>query len=269
MNDDDIRRDRYGRPLIIPLDGGKPTGYTRVSTLAKTLDDTTALTLWKQRMTAVGIASNPHLSARVAGVINNYDDPISDGKRDLNSIIAEAIEAAGSTRAASTGTALHELTQAADAGRELKVIPEGMAAHLHEYEVATARLEVVDIETFVVIDELHAAGSLDRLMRLPDGRVVVADLKTGQYEPQYPLAVATQIAMYARGERYDPATGERSLLHPDLDVTTGLLIHLPAKSSPVTCRLYELDLTVGWDVARLAQQVRVARQFKPIREMAS
>jgi hypothetical protein len=48
----DIKRDRWGRPLITPPDGGKPVPYTRVSTLAKALDDKTALMRWKQRQTA-------------------------------------------------------------------------------------------------------------------------------------------------------------------------------------------------------------------------
>jgi hypothetical protein len=46
----EIPRDRWGRPLIEPPDGGKPIGYTRVSTLAKALDDKTSLMDWKCRI---------------------------------------------------------------------------------------------------------------------------------------------------------------------------------------------------------------------------
>ena len=34
----DIKRDRWDRPLITPVDGGTPIPYTRVSTLAKVPD---------------------------------------------------------------------------------------------------------------------------------------------------------------------------------------------------------------------------------------
>jgi hypothetical protein len=258
-----IPRDRWGRPSIVPVGGGKPIGYTRVSTLAKALDDTSNLTAWKQRLTAMGVASNPHLAARIAGVMSMYDDPISDGKRDLNSIVEEACEKAGSSTAASTGTALHELTQASDLGRDLVAVPPGLVAHITEYQVGTARLEILDIECFVVCDELQAAGTFDRLVRLPDGRVVVADLKTGAHDANFPLPVATQIAVYAHGQRYDPDTFERTPIHADLNLTVGLLIHLPAKAAP-RLSLYELDLEVGWRAAQLATEVRAIRKAKPI-----
>jgi len=250
-----------GRPLITPVGGGKNIPYTRVSTLAKMVDDTTNLTAWKQRMTALGIAISPHLVARIAGVVNNYDDPISDGKRDLNSIVAEAVESAGGSKASSTGTALHEMTQALDLGRTLKLIPAQWEKHLDAYLTTTAGFEVLDIETFVVIDEIQAAGTFDRLVRLPDGRVVVADLKTGAHDANYPMGVAMQVATYAHGQRYDPATGARTPLHTDLDLTTGLLIHLPAKGDG-ECSLYGLDLVRGWDVAQVAVRVHTARKFK-------
>lgn len=41
-----IQRDRWGRPLITPPDGGKPKPYTRASTLAKALDDNQGLIDW-------------------------------------------------------------------------------------------------------------------------------------------------------------------------------------------------------------------------------
>ena len=62
----DVPRDRWGRPLIVPVDGGKPIGSTRVSTLAKALDDKSALTKWKQRQVVVGMASRPDLAAVAA-----------------------------------------------------------------------------------------------------------------------------------------------------------------------------------------------------------
>ena len=61
MEDMELPRDRWGRPLIEPPDGGKAKPYTRVSTLAKTLDDKTALSKWLCRQTAIGLAQRPDL----------------------------------------------------------------------------------------------------------------------------------------------------------------------------------------------------------------
>lgn len=36
---DAVRRDRWGRYLVVPPDGGKPVGYTRATTVAKALDE--------------------------------------------------------------------------------------------------------------------------------------------------------------------------------------------------------------------------------------
>lgn len=261
----DIPRDRWGRPLIVPVDGGTPVPYTRVSTLAKALDDTSNLMTWKQRVTAVGLARRSDLRTRLAGVVASHADPVSDfpGKRDLNAICSEAAEAGGGSTAASAGTGIHELTEAVDRGaepEELDGIDEALAIRLREYQHATAILDVLAIETFVVNDTVTAAGTFDRLVRLPDGRVVVADLKTGKHDAGYPLGVATQIAVYANGSLYDPETGARAPLHADLDPTTGLLIHLPQKGSG--CQVYELDLTAGWDAAQVAARVHVIRKWK-------
>lgn len=246
---------RYGLPQIIPPEGGDLITYQRASSLGGLLDDLNGLMLWKQRVTALGLARRPELLDRVAAIAANHDDPVAEAKTDLNKVCREAMEAGGGSRAANTGTALHEFTEALDRGR--KVAPSRWDARLAEYKAATAHLTMLDVETFVVCDPLQVAGTFDRLVRLPDGRVVVADLKTGSTDPDYPLKAAVQIAAYAHGERYDPDTGKRTPLHPDLDDTRGLLIHLPATGTG--CHLYDLNLVEGWTAAQCAVQVKRIR----------
>ena len=53
------KRDRWGRPLIVPPDGGKAVPYTRCTTIADTLDERRALEAWMQRQVAVGLAMRP------------------------------------------------------------------------------------------------------------------------------------------------------------------------------------------------------------------
>ena len=35
LGGDNVRRDQWGRYLVVPPGGGRPTGYTRVTTVAK------------------------------------------------------------------------------------------------------------------------------------------------------------------------------------------------------------------------------------------
>ncbi len=261
----DIKRDRFGRPLIIPAEGGKPVGYTRASTLAKKLDDLNGLIAWKQRVTALGVVQDREVYQRLCSIASTVPEPLKDKdiKAQFVSVVEEAFKAGGGEKAAAAGTALHELTEYVDRRETPAYVPDDLAPILDCYIWGTTALEHVAMELFVVVDELKVAGSLDRLVRLPDGRVVVADIKTGADEPKYASGVTTQCAIYAHGQRYDPETSERTELHPDLDITTGLLIHLPL--APVdgvqVCTLWELDLVAGWERALLAATVRDAKNI--------
>lgn len=258
----EIQRDRWGRPLIVPPGGGDPIAYTRTSTLAKALDDTSALALWKQRKTAEGLVRRPDLLTRVAGALAN-GDPDTDWptKRALNDVCREATEAAGSSRGSSSGTGLHALTEAIDRGEEPAWVPEHDRARLDAYRAATDGYTALDSECFVVCDALETAGTFDRLWFCPDGRVRVGDLKTGKSEADYPLATAIQLAVYANSARYNLETGERRPIDEHLDLSTGLLIHMPPTGG---CRIIPLDLELGWWAARCAAAVHhTIRRWKP------
>ena len=251
-----IKRDRWGRPLIVPPEGGEPVGYTRVSTLAKELGDKSALSKWMARQAAIGLASRPDLVALVRST-----DP--ENRKALDKIVKDAQEAAGSSKAANVGTALHSMSEAIDDGADPASFGEEYATALTNYRTAMSGIEVLAKETFVVVDEVQAAGTFDRLVRLSDGRIVVADIKTGAHEPQYPMGATQQIAVYAHGYLYHPDQGRIGYL-PDMgvDTTTGLLIHLSAETHQ--CDLYELDITAGWALATTAVAVRKAMKASVI-----
>lgn len=256
MTELEIPRDRWGRPLIKPADGGKPVPYTRISTLAKTLDDKTALAKWMCRQTAIGLAARPDLVALVGAA--------KDDKRTVGDAVEQAMGAAKSDEAANIGTTLHALTEAFDQGF---YDPTFVSAALHTdvlaYGQAMSGITVEASEVFVVNDDLEAAGTFDRIVTLPDGRRMIADIKTGQNEPNYPHGVTTQVACYAHGTLYSEASGRAANL-ADLGVsqTEGLMIHLPAGAGK--CDLYLLDLTVGWQLALVASHVRRMQKTKPI-----
>jgi len=259
-----IQRDRWGRPLIEPIDGGKVIAYTRVSTLAKALDDKTALTKWKQRQTVLGIATRPDL-IMLAQALSNKKELDNDDKKRLDEVCESAMDASQSDSAANKGTAVHALTEQVDQGVDIDTMPELVRGDLLAYRAAMAGITVLETERFVVVDEVEAAGTFDRLVRLPDGRMVIADVKTGLHEPKYPHGAATQMAMYARGHLYDAKAGRIGHLPSmGVDTSVGLLIHMPVGKG--ICDLYEMDLNVGWGLAQVSVAVKKAFKGKPIQK---
>lgn len=243
----DVPRDGWGRPLVIPLGGGKLVPYQRCTTFIDALSDRHNLELWLQRQVAVGLARRPDLVLKASSA--------DDNKEVLNDVCEAAREAAGATMKATIGTALHAITEQIDRGGA-PTVPPDYAEDVWAYMGTTAPLVKRDIEVFVVHDELKVGGTFDRVVEVK-GQAYVADVKTGNIE--YDAAKITmQLAVYAHSERYDVATGERSPLNVDQNI--GLVIHLPAGEG--VCKLYWTDLVRGWEGAQLAAQVRAWRKQK-------
>jgi hypothetical protein len=247
----EIQRDHWGRPLIVPLGGGKPVAYTRCTTYVSALEDTYNLEQWKCRQVALGLSTRSDL---VALVHSKRDD-----KAEMNRIVKDAMEAANSSRAANLGTALHGLTELVDAGASLDSIPDEHRADMDAYLEATKDLMHTWVETLTVNDEYKVAGTPDRISTLPTGQRVIFDLKTG--EIQYSIGkIAMQLAMYAHSHIYNLDTHERT--QHNADRTIGIVAHLPAGTGK--CELVEVDLVAGWEAVQLAREVRAWRSRKDI-----
>lgn len=236
----EVPRDRFGRPLVIPRDGGKPVAYRRCTTFIDVLSDHYQLEQWKQRQVAIGLAQRPDLLLKVASS--------KDDKAAVNAACAAAMEASGSSAKATVGTALHALTEQLDRG-ENPEIPAIAQADIEAYRKATALWQMQGIEVFVVNDELKVGGTFDRLIALGPLRYL-ADLKTGSIEWDG-SKIAMQLAMYAHSELYDPETGARTPLGADTE--RGLVIHLPAGEGQ--CFFRWADLVAGWEGVQLAAEV--------------
>lgn len=269
-----IKRTADGRPYIIPPGGGAPKPYTRVSTFARALEDGARLVAWKERMLLKGVIENPHL---IPADLNTLDYRGPAGQ-----VIEALMDAAGANDGAYYGTALHSLSEIFDfTDQDLRQFNPSaeLLAGMDAYVEATKDLEMLEGEVFVVNDQYGCAGTLDRLVRfndpvrftMPDGEtirleagaVVIADLKTGTLHTQ---ENSIQMGMYAGGLRYDPETGERSPLHPDLDPRVGIIIHVPRVQKPgvLPASLVGIDLTAGLALADLALQVRRSRSTKVV-----
>jgi hypothetical protein len=243
----EIRRDRWGRPLVTPPGGGKPVAYTRCTTYVGAIEETYNLSRWQQRMVALGLADRRDLLLAVAA---HRDD-----KTKLNQVCEDALEAAKGHAAATTGTALHAITETHDRGNDVGLLPQDAKADLAAYVAATKALKPVHIEQFMVLDNLKIGGTPDRISRYSDGKRYVTDLKTGSLDFGF-LKIAAQLAVYARSTPYDVEAGKRMEPH-GAELDKGLVIHLPAGSA--TCTLFWVDLLAGWEVVQLCKRVREKR----------
>jgi hypothetical protein len=238
----DFERDGWGRPIVRTLNGERKA-YTRCTTFVSALEDTAKLADWKQRMVAIGLSRRNDLLLRAASLR-------PDDRDKLNDLCKQALDAAAASAAATTGTALHAMTETLDRGESIEHMPPDAKRDLAAYEAATRSLTVLDIERHLVLDEFMIGGTCDRVVEY-EGRRYIADIKTGSVDFGQ-LKIAMQLAVYAHSEKYDVKTAQRSRL--DVDRQRGIVIHLPAGQG--TCRLLWTDIGAAWEAIPLAKQVR-------------
>lgn len=239
----EIPRDRFGRPMIMQT-GGKRLAYRRCTTFVGCLEDTYNLMAWKNRKVAYGMGQRKDLVLAAAAA-----DP--EDKRKLGEIADAAVEHAQASAAATTGTALHSLTERIDRGQELGYVPAEYQADIDAYREATKDIEWLQIETFRVHDKWQIAGTADRIGKDKHGNVMIYDLKTGSID--FPHKMAMQLAMYARSVPYDIATDTRTADPEPVSQRWGVIIHLPAGSGQ--CTLHRVDIVAGWGACILAHDV--------------
>lgn len=255
----EIPRDRFGRPMILPPSGrGKRVAYRRCTTFVGCLEDTYNLMAWKCRQVAYGMGQRKDLVLAAAAA-----DPTD--KRKLNEIAEKATEHAQASASATTGTALHALTERVDRGQPLGVVPSEYAPDIEAYRKATELIDFVGIETFRVHDSWKVAGTADRIGRLPGSNLLtIFDIKTGSID--FPHKMAMQLAMYARSVPYDIGADKRAtdedMFGGKVDPNRGVIIHLPAGEG--RCDLYEIDLNAGWEACLIAKNVWAWRGVKDL-----
>jgi len=251
-------KDRWGRYKISDPATGKERGYTRVTTIAKVLDDSSSLADWKTRMAITGIVQRADLLAQASTSL--------DDRSKLNKIANDAIEAAGAYSRANLGTALHSITQQLDLGMKPQIL-QGLQADIETYVASIAAwdfgMRKEWIEVLLINDEYEYAGTADRIVTTRDNRICIFDLKTGTDLSYSFGSIAVQLAMYAHADWiYDWKTGERTALPAGLDMKEGIICHLPAGEA--TCKFYTVDLEAGWEAAKMSFATRDWRKRKDL-----
>lgn len=274
--DDKVRRDHYGRYLILPPDGEKPIGYTRATTVAETLDDAFGLFDWNAAMALTGTMMRRGLRARWEALIARsganpwYFD--AESKAECKQLVAEGAAVGGAHDRAEIGTARHALTALLDRGQPTgRFLTDEAEDDLRAYveAMAEANIEIIPdmIERIVVLDAFKVAGMFDRLVRVPGFSLpLIADIKTGGALSWSTHTFAIQLAIYSRanalyaqGPAADGSEDVRDPM-PEVDQENGLIIWLPANEA--RCELVLVDLTAGTEGFHKSMWTREWRKRK-------
>src|SRR5690606_35548798 len=260
---EDVPRDRWGRPVIVPPNGGEPIAYLRASTLAGCLDDKTNLGDWKARMTGRGVAISPDLQAGFAAI---PDMDSREGKATARELADQAQERATASRKRVVGTAFHSLSEVYDkTGQRPEHVPPALLPLLEDYIAKTANVRWLGVEMFVVNDELTSAGAFDRVGQRPSELPRIWDIKTGRVDFGA-LKFAIQFAVYAHGKFYNAKTQKR-VPFPSIDLSIAHVIHADPDTGVVT--IYDIDIEKGWEAAKIARRVHELRADKTIMTLDS
>lgn len=257
---DKVRRDPWGRYLVLPPGGDKPTGYTRATTAASWLADTWGIPKWFATMAIIGTLLRPGIYAQWEALMARYDGAPwyggPDAKGECKRLVAEAAAVGGANDRAEQGTALHALTAMVDEGRTITHLSEATDADLRAYQetLNAAGVKILPgmIERMVVLDDKRIAGTFDRGITLPGfDNPLIADLKTGADLSYSMHEIAIQLGVYANGDALytqgAAADGSEDVREapPDFDRNNALVIWLPAGSA--TCELILVDIAAGWE----------------------
>lgn len=268
---------RDGLPLIWESGITEPVNgflYDRPSSVAGNLDNKDNLKHYQQAQAVFGVVRDKSLAWQFRALASEYDDPWSKAKQEVKSLLSLAEKIGGDQHKAGIGTAIHRLCHLVDIDADIVYPVQQLEPWLDCYRQAVhSKYEVIGDEYFVVCDDLEnpgsptdlrCAGNFDRLLRDRDtGEILVADIKSGKSDPDFALKPTIQVAIYARSQKYDQETGLREPIHPDLNVSKGVLIHLPFNGGgEPECTLFPMDLDEGWRWAQMSADISKARKMR-------
>lgn len=248
---------------------GKPTSYTRASTVAKTLEDTWMLDAWTRRMMLIGFQRSLALQADLDQLLTEHpclDPPADYGsvlarelRGPLNQMAEEAAHRAGATYAAEFGTATHAWCEWVDLGMgHLCQVPEmfrpWVIAHRRVLADEGLRIDPAWTERIVLNTQFGIAGTLDRLFWI-NGVLYLGDIKTSRGMDYSWLYFAIQLAIYHGAQYVLSLDGTHWEPMPVLNPDTVLISHLP-RESPDTARIVPLNMRFGYEALHTAMTVR-------------
>ena len=250
-------RGQYNLPD--PVRGGTKTDrFTRVTTGAHALDETSGLEKWKLRNVVLGLHAKPELIES----LDLLGEP-RDVTRMLNDTVQQASDAAGASDAAEKGTAIHAWIEACERdGASVSDVPRQFQPFVTSYFETLERAGVEVLPDLVERIVWHAGtgwvGTFDNVYKLADGTQVIGDKKTSKSLQYGYLGFSMQLAVYADADKMLLPDGTGWVAPPAVGNAYGLIAHIPS-NQPGKCELVTIDLETGRRAIDLAEQVRFAR----------
>ena len=263
-----VRMER-GRYKLPDPDTGKDVLFTRVSNIAKVLEDTYHLDLWKDRMLAKGLAMRPDL-VMLAGAT-----PLEEKWKFSNDIVRPARDTAGGSQGANHGTAFHSLTEIVDRGEPVPpgtLLDNVKRLDLYKQSLNAHGLTVIPdwMERVVLNREHRLVGRTDRALWadrgqgaaawLPQGfSAVIGDVKSQKSMDFGCMSIAMQLAIYAHADlvwNEDAGRWEE----PDIDLNRDVAVVMHVPSDRIAADIHVIDIARGWELVQMAMEVRAARK---------
>lgn len=256
---------------------GAMSSFPRATTISKAVknQDNGSLSDWKDQMLIYGLATNPQLmdgfESDLIGTENEWRL-----KRVTRQVSENARIAAGSADGREFGTAFHAWTEAIDRGdATFEDVPAPMHKHMASYlvQMQAAQIEVLpeyvervvcfqierpdpDTGEMRVVDTV--VGTVDRIYRLADGRLVIGDVKTSANISYAWTEISAQLSLYANAKFMLAADGSGWEPMPDVDKHLAVVVSAPhtPKDRGIHCDLFPISLTPGKQLIDLALAVR-------------
>lgn len=265
----EITHDRYGRYSNLPAlpgMGSRMGPVTRVSTLAKTLEDMYNLNQWQMRQIIAGLAVAPELLSVVS---DGTDFATAAGKSAADTVITAAQKRVGSHKGADAGTAFHSLTEAFDAdprfdSEVFNDLSPASAAMLTAYasglDAAGVR-PIPELKERVVYNAVYdVAGRFDMIAE-DNGQMRICDVKTQKSMTFGHMALCIQLACYATATHMLNETTWEWEPMPRVSHEIGAVLWVPA-TQPGVFEIHDVDLSAGQMFAAAAVKVRNWRKAK-------
>lgn len=268
----DVKRGPGGSPMLVPR--GLVTtrsAYTRASYMADFVEDKSHIHKWEMRYLAKAMGQNEDLAALAA--VETYSTGISDAVqgrektasgRRLDDIVERALDRVRIHEKADRGTAVHGATE--PTSPPVDKIPARLRSSVEAFNEINRRecIDIVATEVFTANDRTMSAGTFDHLVRIPGHPVltdyVIADKKTGSFDP---LSWCIQLASYAYGEPYNTEDDSRPSWPGGVNPGYGLVWQIdcePGVDDRKRVRLWMIDIAFGWNMLRIAAEVRDAKE---------
>lgn len=276
---DNVRKiefDGWGRYKLPHPDrpDGPAQPWTRVTTIAGTLEDRYHLERWGKRKVLEGLVTDRGLLSQAAEIFSEYgpDPDVKEAKDRLDKLAGWAIDKAGAHKGADVGTQLHDLTERRNQGTLLSAdVPPHLAANVAIYESTLQEHGITVVpeymERIICCPELNAVGRLDNMVREAGHELLrIFDLKSQKTMDFGSMKIAIQLAIYAHGyAMFNEETWTWEEM-PPVDQKVATVCHLPllAEYEDKACHLYDVDLEWGWRWAKASFQTRKARNAKPV-----